>query len=121
MGDGRLVRAEPSGPTSYELSVGTSEYRYPTTTRWDYGDVTRQERGPQPIAVGKDPDPQAPRILDTPDRMKGEYMRAREFGASTSLEESVSWELTRTTAPCGAPPSVPPLPAESEPPEDGEP
>ncbi len=53
--------------------------------------------------------------------MKGEYTITYDYGAQTSLMDAVSWELTRASAPCDAPPVLPPLPAESESPEDAEP
>jgi hypothetical protein len=51
--------------------------------------------------------------------MKGEYTRTDEGG--TTRSESVWWELTRVRAPCDAPPALPALPDESEPPDDAEP
>jgi hypothetical protein len=113
-GGGRLVLAEPPGPTYYEFHVGTSQYEYPTTTSWFSGDRDRREQGPLPIYVGKDPDPEEPRVDPSGQLMKGEYTRTHGSGGGTSLTESVSWELSRVPAPCGAPPAVPTLPAESE-------
>jgi hypothetical protein len=120
-GGGHLVLAESSGPTYYQFDVGTDRYQYPVTVRWVYGDIQHLERGPAPIYVGKDPDPEEPRIDASGRMMKGEYTRTHGSGAGTTLNESVSWELRRTTAPCDAPPGLPPLPAESDPPDDAEP
>jgi hypothetical protein len=53
--------------------------------------------------------------------MKGAYTRTHGSGGGTTLDESVSWELRRTTGPCNAPPGLPPLPAENETPDDAEP
>ena len=72
--------------------------------------------------MGEDPDPEQPRLLDASGRtMKGEYAVAHDYGDHERLTESVSWELTRVSTPCDAPPALPPLPAESEPPDDAEP
>ena len=120
-GEGRLFLAEPPGPTYYQFGVGTDRYQYPVTLRWVYGDIQHRERGPAPIYVGTDPDPEEPRIDASGRMMKGEYTRTHGSGAGTTLNESVSWELRRTTAPCDAPPGLPPLPAESDPPDDAEP
>jgi hypothetical protein len=117
--DGLLVLGKPSRPSSYQFNVGTAEYRYPSTTHWSSGPPTRHQELFTGIWVGKDPDPEQPRILDASGRMmKGEYTVTHEYGERTSLTESVSWELTRVSTTCDAPP---PLPAESEPPEDAEP
>jgi hypothetical protein len=52
--------------------------------------------------------------------MKGEYaVTGPEYGHVVG--RTVAWDLTRVTAPCTVPPSVPALPAEREPPEDAEP
>ena len=121
-GGGRLVLAEPSGPTYYQFDVGTDRYRYPETVRWFSGNIDHRERGPAPIYVGTDPDPEEPRTLGVPGRsMKGEYTRTHDYGSGSTLDETVAWDLTRTVAPCKAPPALPPLPAETEPPEDAEP
>ncbi len=117
--DGLLVLGGASRPSSYQFNVGTAEYRYPLTTLWSSGPPTHHQELFTGIWVGKDPDPEQPRILDASGRMmKGEYTVTHEYGARTSLTESVSWELTRVSAPCDAPP---PLPAESEPSDAAEP
>lgn len=120
-GGGLLFRVEPPGPTYYQFSVGTSKYRYPSTTSWFSGERVRNEEGPQPVSVGRDSDPEEFRVDPSGRLMKGEYTRTHGSGGGTTLEESVSWELKRTTAPCNAPPGLPPLPAESEAPDDAEP
>lgn len=120
-GGGRLLLAEPPGPTYYEFGVGTSKYTYPSTTSWSNGDRYRREEGPAPIYVGKESDPEQPRVDPSGRLMKGEYTRTHGAGGRSTREESVSWELRRTTAPCNAPPGLPPLPAESEAPDDAEP
>ena len=120
--DGLLVLGGPSRPSSYKFNVGTAEYRYPSTTHSSSGPPTHNQELFTGIWVGKDPDPDQPRILDASRRsMKGEYTITHEYGEHTSLMEAVSWELTRVSAPCDAPPALPPLPAESEPPDEAEP
>ncbi len=120
-GEGRLVLAEPPGPTYYQFDVGTDWYKYPTTTSWFSGSIDHNEQGPAPIYVGTDPDPEEPRIDASGRMMKGEYTGRMTMGGQTSSTEAVSWELRRVSAPCDAPPALPPLPAETEPPEDAEP
>ncbi len=120
--DGLLVAGGPSRPTSYRFNVGTAEYRYPSTTHWASGPPTHQQELFSGIWVGADPDPEQPCILDASGRMmKGEYAVTHDYGDRDSLRESVSWELTRVSAPCAAPPALPPLPAENEPADDAEP
>jgi hypothetical protein len=120
--DGLLVLGGPSRPSSYRFNVGTAEYRYPSTTQWASGPPTHQQELFTGIWVGADPDPEQPRILDVPGRtMKGDYAVAQDYGDRDRLTESVSWELARVSAPCAAPPALPPLPAETEPADDAEP
>ena len=42
-------------------------------------------------------------------------------GGANMRTESVSWELTRVSAPCDAPRALPPLPTETEPTDEAEP
>jgi hypothetical protein len=120
--DGLLVRGGPSRHSSYRFNVGTTEYRYPSTTHWSGGPPTHQQELFTDIWVGADPDPEQPRILDASGRMmKGEYAVAHDYGGGDRLTESASWELTRVSAPCDAPPALPSLPTETEPPDEAEP
>ena len=120
--DGLLVLGGPSRPSSYRFNVGTAEHRYPSTTRWPSGPPSHNQELFTAISVGTDPDPEQPRFLDAAGRMmKGEYAVTHDYGDGDRLTESVSWELTRASTPCDAPPALPSLPTETEPPAETEP
>lgn len=120
--DGLIVRRVPSSPSSYKFNVGTDKHRYPSTTHWPSAPPTHRQELFTGIWVGLDPDPEQPRILDASGRtMKGEYAVTHDYGAGSSLTESVSWELTRAETPCKAPPGLPSVPAETDEPNDAEP
>jgi dimethylglycine dehydrogenase len=98
--DGLLVLGAPSRPSSYRFNIGTADDRYPSTTHWSSAASTHQQELFTGIWVGADPDPEQPRVLDASGRMmKGEYAVAHDYGGGDRLTESVSWELTRASAP----------------------
>lgn len=106
------VRApEPSATAAYRLSLDAGDRGYPVTVRWFPGPLTSERRRFAPLSVGADPDPERPRTLD-PARgvMQGEYAVTRDPAPGLTVVESVTWELSRVSAPCDRPPALPARP-----------
>lgn len=113
-GGGQLITEAPSGPTYYDVGLFAGNFRYRVTVRWNSGSTTQSDEGVMNIEVGTCEDPEQPRTMPRNSRiMKGEYTVAMPQ-TDHIVGRTAAWELTRITARCSAPPSVPALPSETE-------